>query len=68
MPHGTWWALGWPSGRWARWRRSGAREGFVRNELLPLDTPMSTVSTAPLVNSLIGLPTLVEIAQGRPLS
>ena len=25
--------------------------GFVRNELLPLDTPMGTVSTGPLVSA-----------------
>jgi hypothetical protein len=45
-----------------------ARVGFVRNDLLPLDTPMGTVSTGPLVNSvagpdllLLGLPTVVAM-------
>jgi hypothetical protein len=76
VPPGPWWALGLalgPVGAVASIRR--ARVGFVRNELLPLDTPMGTVSTGPLVSSLIGpdalllgLPTLVEIAQGHPLS
>ena len=76
LPPGPWWALGLtlgPVGAVAAVRR--ARVGFVRNELLPLDTPMGTVSTGPLANSaigpdalLLGLPALVEIAQGRPLS
>jgi hypothetical protein len=76
LPPGPWWALGLalgPVGAVAAVRK--ARVGFVRNELLPLDTPMGTVSTGPLVNSeigpdalLLGLPALVEIAQGRPLS
>jgi hypothetical protein len=76
LPPGPWWALGLalgPVGAVAAVRR--ARVGFVRNELLPLDTPMGTVSTGPLVNAvigpdalLLGLPALVEIAQGHPLS
>jgi hypothetical protein len=76
LPPGQWWALGLalgPVGAVAAIRRS--RVGFVRNELLPLDTPMGTVSTGPLVNAaigpdalLLGLPALVEIAQGHPLS
>ena len=76
VPPGPWWALGLalgPVGATAAIRR--ARVGFVRNELLPLDTPMGTVSTGPLVNAvvgpdalLLGLPALVEIAQGHPLS
>jgi hypothetical protein len=76
LPAGPWWALGLtlgPVGAVAAVRR--ARVGFVRNELLPLDTPMGTVSTGPLVNAvigpdalLLGLPALVEIAQGHPLS
>jgi hypothetical protein len=76
LPPGPWWALGLtlgPVGAVAAVRR--ARVGFVRNELLPLDTPMGTVSTGPLVNAvigpdalLLGLPALVEIAQGNPLS
>jgi hypothetical protein len=76
LPPGPWWALGLvlgPVGAAAAVHR--ARVGFVRNELLPLDTPMGTVSPGPLVNLvigpdmlLLGLPTLVEIAQGHPLT
>jgi len=76
LPAGPWWALGIalaPVGSVAAIRK--ARAGFVRNELLPLDTPMGTLSPGPLVNSvvgpdalLLGLPALVEIAQGHPLS
>jgi hypothetical protein len=76
LPAGPWWALGIalaPTGAIAAMRK--ARAGFVRNELLPLDTPMGTVSPGPLVNSvvgpdvlLLGLPALLEIAQGHPLS
>jgi hypothetical protein len=76
LPGGPWWALGIalaPVGAVAAVRK--ARAGFVRNDILPLDTPMGTVSPGPLVNSvigpdalLLGLPALVEIAQGRPLS
>jgi hypothetical protein len=76
LPGGPWWALGLvlgPVGAVAAVRR--ARVGFVRNELLPLDTPMGTVSTGPLVNAaigpdalLLGLPALIAIAGGHPLS
>ncbi|NMO55996.1 hypothetical protein HH310_33045 [Actinoplanes sp. TBRC 11911] len=76
LPAGPWWALGLvlgPVGAAAAVHR--ARVGFVRNELLPLDTPMGTVSPGPLVNLvigpdmlLLGLPTLIEIGQGQPLS
>jgi Family of unknown function (DUF6297) len=76
LPAGPWWALGLalgPIGGVAAIRK--ARVGFVRNELLPLDTPMGTLSTGPALNSvlgpdllLLGLPTLVQIAQGHPLT
>lgn len=76
LPRGPWWALGIvlaPVGAVAALRR--ARVGMVRNELLPLDTPMGTVSPGPLLNSvvgpdalLLGLPTLVAIGGGHPLS
>ncbi|BFU42722.1 hypothetical protein KRMM14A1004_09590 [Krasilnikovia sp. MM14-A1004] len=76
LPAGPWWALGLvlaPVGAVAAVRH--ARVGLVRNELLPLDTPMGTVSPGPLVNSLVGpdilllgLPMLVQIAQGQPLT
>ncbi|HEV8565883.1 MAG TPA: DUF6297 family protein [Actinoplanes sp.] len=76
LPAGPWWALGLtlgPVGAVAAVRK--ARVGFVRNELLPLDTPMGTLSPGPALNSvigpdalLLGLPALVQIAQGHPLS
>jgi hypothetical protein len=76
LPPGPWWALGLalaPVGAVAAMRKS--RAGFVRNELLPIDTPMGTISPGPLVNSgigpdmlLLGLPTLVQIVQGHPLT
>ena len=76
LPPGPWWALGIavaPAGAVAAIRR--ARVGMVRNELLPLDTPMGTVSPGPLLNSvvgpdalLLGLPTLVAIGSGHRLS
>jgi hypothetical protein len=76
VPAGPWWALGIalaPVGSVAAIRK--ARAGFVRNELLPLDTPMGTLSPGPMLNSvigpdvlLLGLPALVQIAQQHPLS
>jgi hypothetical protein len=76
LPAGPWWALGLalgPVGAAAAVHRS--RAGFVRNDLLPLDTPMGTLSTGPLVNSvmgpdmlLLGLPALIAVAQHEPLS
>jgi uncharacterized protein DUF6297 len=76
LPAGPWWALGIvlaPVGAVAAVRK--ARVGMVRNELLPLDTPMGTVSPGPLLNSvvgpdalLLGLPALVQIAQRLPLT
>jgi hypothetical protein len=75
VPDGPWWALGLtlgPVGAVAAVRK--ARVGFVRNELLPLDTPMGTLSPGPALNSvigpdalLLGLPSFVQIAQGHPL-
>jgi hypothetical protein len=62
-----------PTGAAAALRK--ARAGFVRNDTLPLDTPMGTLSPGPLITSLIGpdvlllgLPTLVQIIQGHPLT
>ncbi|MFI7600929.1 DUF6297 family protein [Actinoplanes sp. NPDC049681] len=76
LPAGPWWALGLglgPVGAVAAVRK--ARTGFVDNSLLPLDTPMGSVSTGPLIAAfagfdvlLLGLPTVVQIAQGDPLS
>ncbi|WP_127497561.1 DUF6297 family protein [Actinoplanes solisilvae] len=72
LPSGPWWALGLtlgPVGAAAAVHR--ARVGFVRNELLPLDTPMGTLSTGPLVNAvmgpdllLLGVPAWIAIGQG----
>lgn len=74
LPPGPWWALGLtlgPVGAVAAVRR--ARVGFVDNGLLPLDTPMGTISTGPALNSvigfdalLLGLPAIVQIAGGDP--
>ena len=76
LPAGPWWALGpalGPVGAAATMRQS--RVGFVNNGLLPLDTPMGSVSTGPLVHAfagidvlLLGLPTVVLIALGDPLT
>ena len=52
-----------------------ARTGFVDNGLLPLDTPMGSMSVGPLISAfagfdvlLLGLPTIVQVAQDGPLS
>ncbi|MEV6298481.1 DUF6297 family protein [Actinoplanes sp. NPDC051861] len=76
LPAGPWPLLGLavgPLAATAAVRR--ARVGFVRNDLLPLDTPMGTVSTGPLVNAvagpdllLLGLPFVIAVAGGKPLS
>jgi hypothetical protein len=76
LPAGPWWALGLvlgPVGAASTMRKS--RVGFVDNGLMPVDTPMGSVSTGPLINAvagldvlLLGLPTVVQIAQGGPLS
>jgi hypothetical protein len=76
LPAGPWWLLGLtlgPVGATAAIRR--ARVGFVDNGLLPIDTPMGTVSTGPALASVVGydalvllsLPTIVQIASGTPL-
>jgi Family of unknown function (DUF6297) len=76
LPAGPWAALGLalaPVGAIAAVRK--ARVGMVRNDLLPLDTPMGTLSPGPLLSSvvgldalLLGLPAVVQIAGGGPLS
>ncbi|MET8153734.1 DUF6297 family protein [Actinoplanes sp. NPDC049668] len=76
LPAGPWWALGLvlgPAGAAATVRK--ARVGFVDNGLLPLDTPMGSFSTGPAISAfagldvlLLGLPTVVQIAQGTPLT
>jgi len=76
LPAGPWWALGLalgPAGAAAAMRK--ARVGFVDNGMMPLDTPAGSISTGPVLNAvagldvlLLGLPTVVQIAQGGPLS
>lgn len=76
LPAGAWALLSIPvgvAGGLAAVRR--ARGGFVRNDLLPLDTPMGTVSTGPLVYAfagpdalILGIPTVIAIGQGTPLT
>ncbi|MEV4638725.1 DUF6297 family protein [Actinoplanes sp. NPDC049548] len=76
LPAGPWWALGLalgPVGAVAAVRK--ARTGFVDNSLLPLETPMGSLSTGPLLAAiagvdvlLLGLPTVVQIAQSEPLT
>jgi hypothetical protein len=76
LPPGPWWALGLvlgPVGAIAAIRR--ARVGFVGNGLLPLDTPMGTISTGPTLSAvigfdalLLGLVMLIQVAQHAPLA
>jgi hypothetical protein len=76
LPAGPWWLLGLtlgPVGAVAAVRR--ARVGFVDNGLLPVDTPMGTVSTGPMLASVVGfdgllfgLPALIAVAGGTPLT
>ena len=78
LPAGPWWLLGLalgPVGATGAIRK--ARVGFVRNEMLAMDTQMGvSLSPGPLLNAvigpdllvLLGLPALLEIAQGHPLS
>ena len=76
LPAGPWWALGLAAGpvaAVAAVRR--ARVGFVDNGLLPIETPMGTISTGPAMNAvigfdalLLGLPTVVAIMTGGPLT
>ncbi|AEV88304.1 hypothetical protein ACWT_7294 [Actinoplanes sp. SE50] len=76
LPAGRWWLLSVPAGvigGVAAVRR--ARAGFVRNDLLPLDTPMGTVSTGPVVYAvagpdalILGIPIVIAFGRGTPLS
>ncbi|BCY14666.1 DUF6297 family protein [Actinoplanes sp. L3-i22] len=76
LPAGPWFLLSVPAGvtgGLAAVRR--ARAGFVRNDMLPLDTPMGTVSTGPLVYAfagpdalILGIPMVIAIGQGTPLT
>ena len=76
LPPGPWWVLGLtlgPVGAVAAVRR--ARVGFVDNGMLPLDTPMGTVSTGPVLAGVIGfdgllfgVPAVIAVAADDPLS
>jgi Family of unknown function (DUF6297) len=77
LPGGPWWALGLvlgPVGATAAVRK--ARVGFVRNDMLAFDTQMGvSISPGPLLKGifgpdalLLGLPTLLQIIQGHPLT
>jgi hypothetical protein len=74
LPPGHWWPLGvalGPIGAAAAIR--AARAGFVRNDLIPIDTPMGSVATGPLVHAFAGLdlmilavPTVLRLVQETP--
>jgi hypothetical protein len=76
LPAGPWWLLGvalGPIGGLAAVRK--ARSGFVDNGMIPLDTPMGSVSTGPVLAALsgvdillVGAPALILMATGSPLS
>jgi hypothetical protein len=76
LPAGPWWALGLvlgPIGAVAAVRR--ARLGFVRNDLLPLETPMGTVATGPVLAAaggfdalVLAIPAVVTLVDGTPLT
>ncbi|WP_067507749.1 DUF6297 family protein [Actinoplanes sp. TFC3] len=76
LPAGPWWLLGLalgPVGGVAAVRK--ARTGFVDNGLMPLDTPMGSFAIGPLIAAfagvdvlLLGVPSIVLIGQGGPLS
>lgn len=77
LPPGQWWVLGLvlgPVGATAAIRK--ARVGFVRNDMLAFDTQMGvSISPGPLFKAifgpdalLLGLPTLLQIAQGHPMT
>ena len=74
LPPGHWWPLGLalgPIGAAAAVR--AARAGFVRNDLLPIDTPMGSLPTGPLLYAFAGLdllilalPTVLWLVRGEP--
>jgi hypothetical protein len=76
LPAGPWWVLGLalgPVGALGAVRR--ARVGFVNNSLLPIDTPMGSISTGPVLASIIGfdvlilgLPAIIAVALADPLT
>jgi hypothetical protein len=76
LPPGQWWLLGLavgPVGAASAVR--AARAGFVRNDLIPIDTPMGSVPTGPVVYAFAGidllilaLPAVVALVQDAPLT
>ncbi|GAA0465792.1 hypothetical protein Aca07nite_62090 [Actinoplanes capillaceus] len=74
LPPGQWWPLGLalgPIGAVAALR--AARAGLVRNDLLPVETPMGSVPTGPVLHAfagldllLLALPTVVALATAAP--
>jgi hypothetical protein len=77
MPSGPWWALGLalgPAAAVGAVRR--ARMGLVQNGLLPLDTPMGSIETGPVLGAVtgydlllvFGLPTLILVGIGNTLT
>jgi hypothetical protein len=73
---GPWWALGLALGPVGAVAAVGrARLGFVRNGLLPLETPFGTVATGPVLATvggfdmlLLALPAVVSLVDGSALS
>jgi hypothetical protein len=76
LPPGQWWLLGLavgPVGAASAVR--AARAGFVRNDLIPIDTPMGSVPTGPVVYAFAGidllilaLPAVIALVQDTPLT
>jgi hypothetical protein len=74
LPPGQWWALGPALGSiGGAVAIRAARAGFVRNDLIPIDTPMGSVPTGPIVYAfagldllLLALPTVIRLLQGQP--
>jgi hypothetical protein len=74
LPAGQWWALGPALGAiGGAVAIRAARAGFVRNDLIPIDTPMGSVPTGPIVYAfagldllLLALPTVIRLLQGLP--
>ncbi|WP_328461817.1 DUF6297 family protein [Actinoplanes sp. NBC_00393] len=74
LPGGPWWLFGLvlgPIGAIAALR--AARAGLVRNDLLPLDTPMGAIPTGPLLHAFAGLdlllltlPTVAALSLDQP--
>lgn len=76
VPPGPWWALGLalgPVGVVTAARR--ARMGLVQHGLLPVETPMGTVATGPVLAAiggvdalLLGVPAVLALVDGTPLT